>query len=304
MVLRRYLCGRRLCLEGLTWMVFLSLCVAVYYSLDPPDVRTSVEEVTLPARWMLSDQLTQRLDHRRHHLQKMCKKYGLDVSTPVNHIWSAGFVVSREHSLVWCPVYKAASSTWLWNFNLLAGYTQADLLDNIHRPLPMAREKNKLLVDRKNYRQTVRTMKSRHPELGATGPWGWLESLPLHIGIPTFRQFVQYLLERYAKHLPLNEHWIPATSYCTPCLINYTVLAKVETLEEDAKYIIFTSGIQGIVAPRVINRSQDGATSDLADHYLCQLSHDQMTKLIDLYKYDILLFEYDIQRYLDCTANK
>ncbi|XP_042218953.1 carbohydrate sulfotransferase 11-like isoform X2 [Homarus americanus] len=290
---------------------------------------------------MLSDQLTQRLDHRRHHLQKMCKKYGLDVSTPVNHIWSAGFVVSREHSLVWCPVYKAASSTWLWNFNLLAGYTQADLLDNIHRPLPMAREKypspslaelksvlagsppplsfmiarhpllrlvsayrNKLLVDRKNYRQTVRTMKSRHPELGATGPWGWLESLPLHIGIPTFRQFVQYLLERYAKHLPLNEHWIPATSYCTPCLINYTVLAKVETLEEDAKYIIFTSGIQGIVAPRVINRSQDGATSDLADHYLCQLSHDQMTKLIDLYKYDILLFEYDIQRYLDCTANK
>jgi hypothetical protein len=30
----------------------------------------------------------------------------------------------REHKLVWCPIYKAASSTWMYNFCLLAGYSE------------------------------------------------------------------------------------------------------------------------------------------------------------------------------------
>lgn len=32
--------------------------------------------------------------------------------------------VCREHKLTWCPIYKAASTTWMYNLCLLAGYSE------------------------------------------------------------------------------------------------------------------------------------------------------------------------------------
>ncbi|XP_071514175.1 carbohydrate sulfotransferase 9-like [Panulirus ornatus] len=331
--------GRRWrCFQLLTSVVFLSLCVAVYFSLEPPDTGMQVEEATLPTRWVSREQVTSRLAHRRHHLNQVCKKYGLENVSADNIIHSRVFLINHQYKLVWCPVFKAASSTWLWNFNLLAGYTQEELLAHIHQPLPMARKRypkpshtklkmaleaspqpltfmiarhpllrlvsafrDKMLSGKKNYRQIIQLMKQRHPELGIRDQSSWLNLLPDFLGVPTFSQFVQHILDQHANHQRLNEHWVPASQFCTPCLVNYTVLAKVETLDEDANHIIFSSGVQEMLSPRTINRSQDGSTALLADHYLCQLSHIQMTQLLQLYKYDIELFEYDVQKYIDCT---
>lgn len=33
----------------------------------------------------------------------------------------------RKHKLSWCPVYKAGSSTWLYNFALLGGHTDEQI---------------------------------------------------------------------------------------------------------------------------------------------------------------------------------
>lgn len=90
--------------------------------------------------------------------------------------------------------------------------------------------RNKILSDKKYYRQMVRVMKQKHPELGATGSTSWLDLLPGHLGVPTFSQFVQHILDQHASHQQLNEHWVPASQFCTPCLVNYTVLAKVSWL--------------------------------------------------------------------------
>ena len=32
-----------------------------------------------------------------------------------------------------------------------------------------------------------------------------------------------------------NEHWVPFYLLCTPCHLNYTVVAKTETIEEDSR---------------------------------------------------------------------
>lgn len=37
------------------------------------------------------------------------------------------FYINRQHRLIWCKVYKAASSSWLYNFNVMAGYAPAFL---------------------------------------------------------------------------------------------------------------------------------------------------------------------------------
>nr|XP_053647240.1 carbohydrate sulfotransferase 14-like [Cherax quadricarinatus] len=273
--------GRRKwwCLQWLTTLVFVCLCVTLYYNVEPPHPRMTVEEWKLPTKWILTEEVEARMTRRRHHLAQVCKETGLDQPSETNSIRSQEFLINKMFNLVWCPVYKAASSTWLWNFNLLAGYTQQHLLHDIHRPLPLARNRyprpsegellrvlrmrpavvsfmiarhplhrlvsayrNKIVLNRKDYSKIIKVMKAGHPELGPSGWGAWLELVPGHVGVPTFRQFVQYILEQHEAHHVLNEHWIPASQFCTPCLVNYTVLAKVETLDEDTNYIIFASG--------------------------------------------------------------
>lgn len=44
-----------------------------------------------------------------------------------------------------------------------------------------------------------------------------------HIG-PTFEEFVRYVTESHGR---MDEHWAPIYQFCTPCSLNFTVIAKV-----------------------------------------------------------------------------
>lgn len=56
-------------------------------------------------------------------MKKMCKLLGLD--RPGNdslhrpNAWE--FLVDNKHHLIWCNIFKAASTSWMYNFNILAG---------------------------------------------------------------------------------------------------------------------------------------------------------------------------------------
>jgi chondroitin 4-sulfotransferase 11 len=64
-----------------------------------------------------------RMSKRRKYLADRCFEEGLD--KPGNdslhrpNAWE--FLVNRDHHLIWCNVFKAASTSWMYNFNLLAG---------------------------------------------------------------------------------------------------------------------------------------------------------------------------------------
>lgn len=64
-----------------------------------------------------------RLYERRKFLADKCAKEGLDRSGNDSlhrpNAWE--FLVNREYHLIWCNVFKAASTSWMYNFNLLAG---------------------------------------------------------------------------------------------------------------------------------------------------------------------------------------
>lgn len=54
------------------------------------------------------------------------------------------------------------------------------------------------------------------------------KDVPLPAGIePTFREFVQYLIHTDLANYG-DDHWIPYYLYCTPCLVDYDVIAKVK----------------------------------------------------------------------------
>ena len=53
-------------------------------------------------------------------LFQTCDRLGVDsANSSLINAWE--FVLEPKHGLIWCNVFKAASSTWYYNFNILAG---------------------------------------------------------------------------------------------------------------------------------------------------------------------------------------
>lgn len=58
----------------------------------------------------------EKLQQRSKHLQDQCNKYTLQGVFPPR---PQEFFISTGHNLIWCNVFKAASSTWMYYFNIL-----------------------------------------------------------------------------------------------------------------------------------------------------------------------------------------
>lgn len=48
---------------------------------------------------------------------------------------------------------------------------------------------------------------------------------------PTFQEFVKYLIDSHKQGHPMDMHWTPITQFCTPCMVPFDVIAKMETLQ-------------------------------------------------------------------------
>jgi chondroitin 4-sulfotransferase 11 len=91
----------------------------------------------------LMSEVETRMVQRRQRLKQTCKMLGLDVpgndSLHRPNPWE--FLVNRPHHLVWCNVFKAASTSWMYNFNILAGYNPKFLKNSKLVPLNLARRR-------------------------------------------------------------------------------------------------------------------------------------------------------------------
>lgn len=293
-----------------------------------------IEKVVLPASWNASEELHARLASRRRHVKEVCHRYDLDQPRADYQVNAWEFFINYEYNLIWCNVFKAASSTWLWNFNMLAGYSERELLASKIAPVELARQryprptvkqlhqalnfkpqpltfmitKNPLLRLVSAYRNKIQNGNAiyvplfsrifkRYKKYGPPVPMvpknGMSPSRVRGKYVPSFSQFVQYVLDEEKAQKTLDMHWIPQSRFCTPCLVNFNVFAKTETLDEDGNYIIFTSGLNKVIKPKIINRSLNGSSEDIAKEFLCQLTDKQFQGLLELYKYDLELFQYE-----------
>jgi Sulfotransferase family len=62
------------------------------------------------------EELEGELTKRRKRVREVCEATGLDRDNEPN-AWE--FFIDHRHHLIWCNIFKAASSTWMYNFNLL-----------------------------------------------------------------------------------------------------------------------------------------------------------------------------------------
>uniref|UniRef100_A0A8W7P8V5 Carbohydrate sulfotransferase n=1 Tax=Anopheles coluzzii TaxID=1518534 RepID=A0A8W7P8V5_ANOCL len=268
-------------------------------------------------------------NERRMVLWNVCAEHRIVGKYPPN-AWE--FFISPGHGIAWCNIFKAASSTWMYYFNILGGYsvqylqrTKASPIDLARKrfPRPTANElndyisntisflivrepferllsayRNKLEGCRNKYykllgEQIVKKFRKTHPPKGVKPPHG-----------PTFREFLEFLVSHYRSGGRFDEHWSPVYSFCTPCSINFTLIAKMETFQRDSEYIIRQAGLETLLLnkmPRykarwITNRSTSD-TRNLIPRYFAQIDEKLLTDVLEIYQLDFELFGYNSTKY-------
>ncbi|CAG0915512.1 unnamed protein product [Notodromas monacha] len=268
------------------------------------------------------DIMPKELKDRRQHLGERCAELGL-MTTDANP-WE--FAINPEYHLVYCNVFKAASTSWITVFNQLTGLTELDLKSvrktpvSIMRmiyPRPSNEQLQEAMQDSLSfivvrdpferllsaYRDKFESAKNGHYKMigamMAARKHGY--NYALHHG-PTFSDFVDYVLSTEHRGHRLDEHWAPYYRFCTPCSLNFTVIAKTETLERDSMFILETVGVPHNISVRKWNSNSKGKTQTLLRKYYSELSESQLEGLLSLYYPDFALFGYDFKPYVDWVS--
>lgn len=109
----------------------------------------------------------------------------------------------------------------------------------------------------------------------------------------TFREFVEFITDDSANDTR-NEHWKPIYELCQPCLVNYNLVSKYESLVEDATEVLERMGVDSVNFPAKPAGSSEPTVKKL-DRYYSTLTYKQLRKLADLYKLDLRLFDYSLE---------
>ncbi|XP_058061123.1 carbohydrate sulfotransferase 13-like [Anopheles bellator] len=269
-------------------------------------------------------------NERRMVLWNVCAEHRIIGKYPPN-AWE--FFISPGHGIAWCNIFKAASSTWMYYFNILGGYSVQYLQRTKASPIDLARKRfprpttnelndyisntisflivrepferllsayrNKLEGCRNKYykllgEQIVKKFRKANPLKGSQKtPHG-----------PTFREFLEFLVSHYRSGGRFDEHWSPVYSFCTPCSINFTLIAKMETFQRDSEYIIRQAGLETLLLnkmPRykarwITNRSTSD-TRNLIPRYFAQIDEKLLTDVLEIYQLDFELFGYNSTKY-------
>lgn len=88
---------------------------------------------------------------------------------------------------------------------------------------------------------------------------------------PTFKEFILFLIDNFKKGERFDEHWTPIYSFCTPCSINYTLIAKVETFQRDTEYIIRQSGLETLLLNKMPAGKKIRSISNESTHQTAKL---------------------------------
>lgn len=160
------------------------------------------------------------------------------------------------------------------------------------------------------YRKLARSIVADHRQK-ATKIFGPIKSYG-----PIFYEFVAHLIDKHkAQEYDFDEHWTPYYKFCTPCAVNFSVVAKLETLTRDSRFVIQQLGLGHVLGPEVkdrrtrlrtvMNKSRDGKnTTALLGYYFNQLDKQMFNDLLRIYGIDFEMFGYDPEVYRRYLRNK
>eukprot|EP00092_Neocalanus_flemingeri_P032094 GFUD01034882.1.p1 GENE.GFUD01034882.1~~GFUD01034882.1.p1 ORF type:complete len:436 (-),score=99.92 GFUD01034882.1:116-1423(-) len=289
---------------------------------------------------------------RNHLLKRQCsnKKSRQSLKYKV-------FYPLPRKSLVWCPVFKAASTNWMHNILHLAGKTEKDIekiiQDHPQQPNEQARVVAPLLPLSKlreisSSEQFKGMLVVRHPfdrlvsayrdklerchaynNCASDSDWyyktygkkivkKYRKGAELRFGpdyfskennfgspipllsswrsrsLPSWWEFVQYIL--HTSPSSYDEHWKPASLYCSVCSFPYNYILHFENIQQEEKFFAQEMSASDLIHPRWENRNDEGlAKEEILGKYFNMLDDKDITALYKIYEDDFKMFGYKFE---------
>ncbi|XP_042219217.1 carbohydrate sulfotransferase 11-like [Homarus americanus] len=276
--------------------------------------------------YMSQDEYIRRSDHQQEKLQYS------DWFTLKRLNWNSLFYVPTD-DFVYCKVPKCGSSTWVFNLLKLANAPQDQISSDIglHRLLRDYYPKSATSKMKQAFKNSFKFLVVRHPFERIISAYrdkleDYQRDLMFRDGYyytmygknivrvyrddsdrslanktePTWREFVRYLINSPSSKF--DDHWRPIYALCSPCVMKFNVIAKMETFSEDSQYIIKQLGLEDSLQVEWIHRTSNTKTSDIASTYFSQLTANQVDQLYQKYRLDFELFGYDYEDYRKMAA--
>jgi len=231
--------------------------------------------------------LTDEFLERSKKVERSCSRFEDEVGSQRRLYSRLRWAVPER--LLYCPVFKAASTSWLSNYLKLVNSTANPKSGNLHKTVtnlfpPPATFK----LRRKIYEESIKFIIVRHPferlvsayrdKLAGFSRNDHYLTMRSHIiskyrknvkdksTIPTFSESVDFILDELIKidspsrdrHSLIDGHFIPYSRRCLPCAMDYDLIIKFETLEEDSRYLIDQCGLSEQLDVRHENRAPSG----------------------------------------------
>lgn len=263
------------------------------------------------------------MDERRENVLKTCSEV-LSPSERQNPVNSKEFLISNKYKLIWCNIFKSASSSWLYNFVKMSGPKENKLKKAKGSPIECARkiyerpsvEKLTSYLHQDNYtsfiivRDPFERLLSAYRDKLESHKQSYYKSLRCKIHgnfsykksgksdcNPSFPEFVDYLVDENLKGNHPNEHWAPYNKFCSPCQVQFDYILHFETLAQDEAFLInAVDGLSSVLTPFKLHSSNTNYEK-VTQSYFRLLTREQLEKLYHIYEKDFKIFNYNADKY-------
>ncbi len=132
----------------------------------------------------------------------------------------------------------------------------------------------------------------------------------------SFSKFVDHILwhKEWRRCVPtkckIDRHWKPYTANCAPCKVEYDIIGKLETFDDDTRHIFHLTNLTSMISMKEAGKRLNPSRKRLSQHdgrsegeqkglkYFSELSKHQKEELYDLYRLDFELFGYSPEPYM------
>ncbi|XP_076814880.1 carbohydrate sulfotransferase 11-like [Clavelina lepadiformis] len=270
--------------------------------------------------------MKKRMDARRKHLQRACKDLGLRDEHSVDNL-RGRITHFKKYDLVNCFNPK----TGITNFKALlhaivtsdkptmedyvlgkqSGQQLREFIDNYtiinkteQTSLLSNQDKLKMIVVREPLERLLSSFRDRFVLRSLPGYRRRSEEIHKKYGsnpnvsddgLATFNEFVSYFIDTPSG--TYNTHWQHYRNLCQPCAIDFDIIAKQETIEEDTRYLLKLIG-----APKEAKipagYKTRGTSQIVLDYYKSVQPKEKRFELYRQCSQEFALFDYSKPSYL------
>ncbi|KAL4223706.1 Carbohydrate sulfotransferase 11 [Mactra antiquata] len=249
------------------------------------------------------------MEARRDHMRHVCSQY--PKRRQLNRFMKGSlFYISEKYNLSYCRVAKVGSTFWTQAFLTFSGIRsqEAEVAHAQNSSLfDLPRDESHLIIKKHNeltmglsdkrVHSTVSFLVSRNPysrlfssyidQIYLPNKWflasymipGKAKKNQLVCGNDiTFDTFLNFASDFIIKGVSIDLHWAPIFSICKPCITNIDILAKQESFNEDAEYILDLVGVDQASRKEIENilkeTNKESAIAGLVHTYVTK-AHDR-----------------------------